>query len=224
MLLRDLLAPGDSDNIEDTFQNLNTDIKSILAIKNTRYLRGRHPLMKLGNLNLAWEYAQSAYHHKHFLNMLRVSPEVFDTLLLLINDDPVFQNNSTSPQAPIRTQLAVTLYRMGRFGNGASVEDVARTAGCSPGAVEKYTERCFKAINGLHNLFVRPLTTTEKEREKQWVDAQLGFVGMWREGWVMYDGTIVVLYAKPGLNGDAYYTRKGNYGLNVQVRIKGFHG
>jgi len=33
----------------------------------------------------------------------------------------------------------------------------------------------------------------------------------------MYDGTIIPLYAKPGLNGDAYYTRKGNYGLNAQV-------
>ena len=32
----------------------------------------------------------------------------------------------------------------------------------------------------------------------------------------MYDGTIVVLYRKPGKNGDAYYTRKANYGLNVQ--------
>ena len=40
-----------------------------------------------------------------------------------------------------------------------------------------------------------------------------------REGWVMYDGTIVVLQKKPGLNGDAYYTRKGNYGLNAQVSI-----
>ena len=35
----------------------------------------------------------------------------------------------------------------------------------------------------------------------------------------MYDGTIVVLNAKPGLNGDVYYTRKGNYGLNAQVDI-----
>ena len=33
----------------------------------------------------------------------------------------------------------------------------------------------------------------------------------------MYDGTIVVLYAKPGLNGDAYFIRKSNYGLNLQV-------
>ena len=49
------------------------------------------------------------------------------------------------------------------------------------------------------------------------MDQHLGFQGLWCEGWVMYDGTIVVLYAKLGLNGDAYYTRKGNYGLNAQV-------
>ncbi|KIL53860.1 hypothetical protein M378DRAFT_1068376 [Amanita muscaria Koide BX008] len=33
----------------------------------------------------------------------------------------------------------------------------------------------------------------------------------------MYDGTIVVLYARPAMDGDAYYTRKCNYGLNLQV-------
>jgi len=217
MLLRDLFTP--SDNVEDTYRNLGVDIESIMKIKKTRYLRGRRPVIKLGNLNLAWEYAQSPSDHKRFVNMLRVSPEVFDTLLLFINDDPVFQNNSTSPQMAVRTQLAVTLFQMGRFGNGASLEDISRTAGCSEGAVEKYTERCFQAISRLHDLFVRHLTVVEKEVEKQWIDAHLGFVGTWQEGWIMYDGTIVVLYAKPGLNGDAYYTRKGNYGLNAQVCV-----
>jgi hypothetical protein len=108
---------------------------------------------------------------------------------------------------------------MGRFGNGASLEDVARVSGSSEGAVVNYTNRCFKAIEDLHDLFVWPLTAAEKEEEKRWMDQRLGFVGIWREGWLMYDGTIVVLYAKPGLNGDAYYTRKANYGLNAQVCI-----
>ena len=45
----------------------------------------------------------------------------------------------------------------------------------------------------------------------------VGFWGLWREGWVMYDGTIVVLHKKPGLMGETYYTWKANYGLNVQV-------
>ena len=64
---------------------------------------------------------------------------------------------------------------------------------------------------------MRPLTSDEKEVEKRWVDQHLGFQGTWRDGWVMYDGTIVVLYSRPGLNGDAYFTRKSNYGLNLQV-------
>ena len=51
------------------------------------------------------------------------------------------------------------------------------------------------------------------------MDNHLGFRGTWTDGWVMYDGTIVVLYHKPGQNGDAYYTRKANYGLNVQVQV-----
>jgi hypothetical protein len=33
----------------------------------------------------------------------------------------------------------------------------------------------------------------------------------------MYDGTIVPLFAKPGFNGDVYFTQKSNYGLNAQV-------
>jgi len=34
----------------------------------------------------------------------------------------------------------------------------------------------------------------------------------------MYDGTIVLLYAKPAMNGEAYFTHKSNYDLNLQVR------
>jgi hypothetical protein len=113
--------------------------------------------------------------------------------------------------------VAVTLYRMGRYGNAASVEEVARVAGCGEGSVENFTDRCFTAIEDLHDLFVRRFTPAEKEVEKTWMDENLGFKGKWRNGWLMYDGTIVVLFQKPGLNGDAYYTRKGNYGLNVQV-------
>ena len=138
--------------------------------------------------------------------MLRVSPQVFQALLQLIEDHPVFQNNSNNYQTPIETQLAVTLYQMGCFGNGASLEDIARISGSSEGSVENFTWRCFRAIEDLHDLFVRPLTREEKNVEKQWMDAHLDFVGTWREGWVMYDGTIVVLYQKPGLNGGVYYT------------------
>ncbi|KAG2746064.1 hypothetical protein P692DRAFT_201841041 [Suillus brevipes Sb2] len=108
---------------------------------------------------------------------------------------------------------------MGHYGNGGSLEDIARHAGISEGGVELFTERCFTAIEFLHDIFVHLPTAEEKEIEKLWIDHEIGFRGTWQEGWVMYDGTIVVLYTKPGLNGDAYFTRKSNYGLNLQVSL-----
>ena len=98
------------------------------------------------------------------------------------------------------------------------MEDVACLAGTGEGSVANYTDQCFTAMESLHYLFVRCLTPAEKEVEKRWMDKNLGFRGKWQDGWLMYDdGTIVVLFQKPGRNGDAYYTRKGNYGLNVQA-------
>ena len=205
------------ETLEDLAQQLNIDTSCILAIRQTRYLQGRSPVLKSGSLHLAWEYAQSPSDHHRFVNMLRVSPEVFQAIVTLIRDHPIYSNNSGNSQEAVEVQLGVTLYRLGRYGNGASLEDIARVAGCSEGAVELYTQRCFRAIEALHDAFVCLPTAAEKEREKCWVDEHLGFKGTWREGWVMYDGTIVPLYAKPAVNGEAYFTRKSNYGLNAQV-------
>jgi hypothetical protein len=204
-------------DLEEACHQFGVDINTIIAIEQTRYLNGRHPVPKAGNLHLAWQYAQNPDDHHRFINMLRVTPLVFHVILQLIEDHPVFLNHSNNGQTPVEQQLAVTLYRMGRYGNAASVEDVAHLAGCAEGSVDNFTDRCFTAIEDLHDIFVRRLTPAEKEVEKRWMDENLGFRGKWRDGWLMYDGTIVVLFRKPGLNGDAYYTRKGNYGLNVQV-------
>uniref|UniRef100_A0A0W0EUB5 Uncharacterized protein n=1 Tax=Moniliophthora roreri TaxID=221103 RepID=A0A0W0EUB5_MONRR len=123
-------------------------------------------------------------------------------------------------QAPIKLQLAITLYCLEHYGNSADVWGVACMFGCSEGLVAKATDRCFEAIDALHDLFVQPLTEEEKEIEKQWMRDQLGMErNLWCESYMMYDGTIVVLYHQPSHQGQGYYTRKANYGLNVQVRL-----
>ena len=215
MSLRNIIEPPE--DLEEAVNQLDLDIKTLDAIKNTHYLRGRPSIPKASSLHLIWSHAQNPAEHDRFLQMMRISPTCFQVLLSLIENHPIFFNNSNIPQKPVHHQLATTLYRMGRYGNGASVIDVARFPGGSEGDVKNATHRCFTAIESLHDLFVRPLTMEEKEMEKQWIDNHLGFQGLWREGWVMYDGTIVVLYQRPGMDGNAYYTRKGNYGLNVQV-------
>ena len=218
LTLRDTLLPSHDLAPEDLLLRLQADLDMYHAIKNTRYLNPRTSVPKSGSLHLAWEYAQNPLHHDLFVQMLRVSPRVFTVVIELIKDHPIFRNNSNVPQTPVDYQLAVALYRMGRFGNGASLADVAREAGCSEGSVELWTDRCLTAIESLHDIFVRPLTAEEKEAEKEWIDTNMGFRGLWRDGWIMYDGTIIVLYARPGMDGDAYYTRKCNYGFNLQVR------
>ncbi|KAG7097776.1 hypothetical protein E1B28_005095 [Marasmius oreades] len=198
---------------------LQFDLAVLQKIQDTRYLRPHEPIVKCGQLHLLADYALDPNHQEYarFLNLVHVPPRVFGALLDLIEDHPVFRNNSNNPQTPVDVQLAVTLYRMGRYGNGAQVVDIARFAGVSEGSVELFTTHCFEAIESLLPVFVRPLTKDEKEVEKKWIDERVGFEGLWREGYLMYDGTIVPLYAKPGLDGATYYTRKCNYGLNAQI-------
>ncbi|KAF7297512.1 DDE Tnp4 domain-containing protein [Mycena indigotica] len=187
------------------------------ACEHTRYLRPRHEVIKFSQFQLLTAFSQSAEDLHNFVNIVRISPFVFASIVTMIENDPVFQNNSQNEQTPVDKQLAVTLYRMGRYGNGGSVDDVARFAGVGHGSVTLFTSRCFDAIERLHPLFVRALSREEKEQEKCWIDRHIGYRSSWREGYLMYDGTIVPLCEKPALNGQAYFTRKSNYGLNVQI-------
>jgi len=216
MISWDLFTPYK--DLEEACIQFNLDSAVIQSLYDTRYPNGRdNHVPRSGYLHLAWEFAQDLHHHHRFRHMLRLPPLSFYVLVGLIKGHPIFQSGSHNAQIPVEVQLAVTLYRMGRYGNAASVEDVAQVAGCSEGSVKNYTDCCLQAIESLHDLFVQPLTDGEKEKEKEWIDNELGFKGTWREGWLMYDGTIVVLYRCPGLQGETYYTRKGNYGFNVQV-------
>jgi hypothetical protein len=153
-----------------------------------------NPVPKAGSLHLDWKYTQNPDDHHHFINMLWVTPLVFSTILQLIENHHIFFNHSNNGQTSVEQQLVVTLYQMGHYGNAASVEDITQIAGCSEGSVDSYTDRCFTAIESLHDLFVHQLTAAEKEVEKKWMDENLGFKEKWQDGWLMYDGTVVVVF------------------------------
>ena len=121
--------------------------------------------------------------------MLHVTPLVFSTILQLIEDHPIFINHSNNAQTPVEQQLAITLHWMGHYDNAASVEEVAYMARCGEGSVKNFTNQCFTATEGLHDLFVHHLTPAEKEVEKRWMDENPGFKGKWQDGWLMYNGT-----------------------------------
>lgn len=155
----------------------------------------------------------------HFRRDLRITPATFDALHARIAPDLIFSNNSNNEQMPVDHQLAITLFRFGHSGNGASVARVAAWAGYSTGAVLHATKRIMIALlrrDVQREVFTFP-TAEEKEEAKKWVEAQS--CKAWRGGWLMVDGTLIPLYARPYWYGESYFDRKSNYSLNIQVRL-----
>ncbi|KAJ7467849.1 hypothetical protein B0H11DRAFT_1732547 [Mycena galericulata] len=153
---------------------------------------------------------------KRFRRNLRVSPETFDALVGKIEGHHIFANNSYCGQTPVHLQLAIALYRFGHDGNAASVEAIAQWAGVSAGLVVKSTHRIIIAFLALHDEVIYWPTEAEKNEAKAWVEA--ASCEEWSGGYCMVDGTLVPLFEKPGHHGEAYFDRKSNYSLNVQVR------
>jgi hypothetical protein len=158
---------------------------------------------------------------KRFRLNLRVSANTFDNLLKMIETDPIFLNDGRYSQAPVSNQLAIAMFRFGHNGNAASVDAVAQWAGVSAGTVVNCTRRVMIAFLALHDSAIRWPSMEEKEMSKQWVETVSCYA--WRDGYCMVDGTPIVLFQKPGFHGEAYFDRKSNYSLNLQVRITLFH-
>ena len=154
---------------------------------------------------------------KRFRHNLRVSASTFDSLLEMIKTHPVFLNDAYTSQSPVNRQLAVPMFRFGHNGNAASVEAVAQWAGVSAGTVVNCTRRVMIAFLALHDSAIRWPSEDEKEESKKWVEMVSCYE--WQDGYCMVDGTPIVLFQKPGYHGEAYFDRKSNYSLNLQVRL-----
>jgi hypothetical protein len=86
------------------------------------------------------------YRADKFREEVRVTPYTFDRIVSEIQDNPVFCNNLNNAQLAVETQLAVFLWRLGRNGNGATLQSAANWAGVSKGTVGDCTRRVMTAI------------------------------------------------------------------------------
>jgi len=155
-----------------------------------------------------------------FRELLRIEPSVFDSLVALLELDPVFQNKSINSQLPVEEQVAITLYRLGHFGNAASMTKVGLWAGRGHGTVDLITRRVLTAV--LRPKFrakaMRKPSEDEKEASRQWSESKS--CQEWRGGWCGVDGTNISLHERPALYGNAYFDRKCQYSTNVQVSMQ----
>ena len=92
---------------------------------------------------------------------------------------------------------------------------MAQWAGCLAGMVVNATRRIIEAFLAYHDEVIHYPSAADKEAAKEWVQA--ASCTAWRDGWLFVDGTLIPLSDKPGHHGEAYFDRKSNYSLNVQV-------
>lgn len=118
---------------------------------------------------------------------------------------------------PVDIHLAITLYRFGHYGNAAGTHEVALWAGVGYGTVRNATARVMVAIcdERFHRATMPWPSEAEIESAKAWVETNS--CPAWRNGWLMVDGTLVAVFQHPHEFGNAYFDRKSNYSLNVQV-------
>ena len=108
-------------------------------------------------------------------------------------------------------QLACTLDRLGHFGNGSAFGRVARTKGIGYGTVSLYTKHVIAALKDLAPRYIFWPDEAERVQLSHHNHENFGFDGCILSS----DGTHIVLFQKPGLEGEVYFNRKSSYSMNV---------
>ena len=139
---QDLVDPSpdsDSDSSSASSQSSDDEIEqippssvilqNIIALYSHRYIAER-PAIPKSNANLQLLLGDWRINHPDiFRSYVRVTPACFDQLTAALGVDPVFHNQSTSPQMPVAEQLAIALFRFGHYGNAANVMKTALWGG-----------------------------------------------------------------------------------------------
>ena len=184
-------------------------------ILTSRVLQRNPAIKKASQLHLLehWRTGNLSQYRRR----VRIDPDTFDGIVNKIQGHKIFHNNSNTPQAPVKVQLAIFLFRAGHYGNAASPEAIGLWAGVSPGTVANCTNCVMLALLSLHDECIHFPTAEEQENAKAWVTAQV--CPEWSDGYMMVDGTKFSLFQRPGLHGDTWFDKNRTYSLDCQVRF-----
>jgi hypothetical protein len=101
------------------------------------------------------------------------------------------------------------------YGNAASPEDTAQWVGLSVGGIEKCTDRVVIALLLHHDSTIHFPDADKKETAKAYVEASM--CSEWCDGFLLVDGTKFTLFQHPGLHGDTWFDKDGEYSISCQV-------
>lgn len=199
---------------EDDFDLLETLVVSRAVIEGQRYVeRPLRYLMRAEARAVRVEIVLS-WDERHFGLEARMSKNCFWKLVERIKDNEVFTNQSQRDQDPVHHQLLVTLFRLGKYGNGAAIGHTASFLSLGDGTTEIFTWRCLKAIYDLRSTFI----TWPKAEERASIAARIAHSYIFGNCVGMLDGSLIPVEQRPGIDGAAdFYTRKSRYSLNIMA-------
>jgi hypothetical protein len=116
-------------------------------------------------------------------------------------------------QREVWIQLACALDRFGHFGNGSAIGKVARSKGVGYGSISLYTKRVIAALKELAPKYITWPGPEERRHLSEYNHKEYGFDGCILSS----DGTHIVLFQRPSLEGEVYFNRKSSYSLNVML-------
>ncbi|KAF8992329.1 hypothetical protein BDQ17DRAFT_1432470 [Cyathus striatus] len=127
-------SDSSSSSIEDLELLPACIIAALEELYHQRYLDRRSIPKTPDNLNMLLNEYKDRF-PDIFRSYTGLTPACFDTLVSVLQDHPIFYNNSTFEQMPVVQQVAIALYQFRHYGNAASTIKVALWAGVSYGTV-----------------------------------------------------------------------------------------
>jgi hypothetical protein len=199
----------------DAYTDDEEEMTSVLfflfaSVSSLRYFKARDFSIPKGACRVLWFLESMS--EEGFRQEFRMSRKNFWDLESLISKDNVFKA-STKPMAPAHVQLLVTLSQLGFSGNGVSKGKVSRWHSLGYGTVTLYFRRIISSIHSLRNQIISWPNNAQRHEISKSFEEKSGF----RNCIGLIDGTLFPLYCKPLKDGEAYYTRKGNYAINGMV-------
>lgn len=132
------------DDIADILQiglKYSADKAMLKYIESKRYLVPRkHDAPKLITKEAKIKFLLEEIDDDGFRNEMRMDRSSFDALYRKIKDHELYKSSPKNPQMDIKIQMAVVLDRLGTYGNGSSLEKIARRAGISSKVFMKSNE------------------------------------------------------------------------------------
>lgn len=199
---------------DTTSSSTSTETDLILAyIESIRYLDSRRKDYSKNTTIAEWFAQPMLQEPRTFRLFLRMTRTSFDHLLTKIENHPVFLNESTCPQTPVRYQLATFLHYLGA-GN-CSHGQLALPLGLGEGTITLFCRRVLTAILSMKSTFIR----WPSERERRTTAARIcnASNGIFANCVGFVDGTYIILRYAPLTDWYYYFNRKSSYGLNAMV-------